>query len=510
MADILLFCERASGIRLRSYQREVAKTIVDSVIHNLGLSIVVMFPRQSGKNELQAQVEAYLLARYASLGAEIVKVSPTWRPQSLNAMRRLEKVLERNSFTREQDWECESGYIFRLERARIYFLSGAPEANIVGATASTLLEVDEAQDVEIAKFDKDIAPMAASTNATRVFWGTAWTAQTLLGRELRAAQDAQDKDGRRRVFRLNCEQVAAEVPPYRDFVCQQVARLGRQNPMVKTQYFSEEIDAEGSMFPPSRLALIAAQASETCTHPQPGHSYALMLDVAGEDEAAQSAAAAERPFSSGLGLKNPGRDATAATLVEVDLSTLEDELIARPTYRVIQRRIWVGVRHTRLYAELRALAHLWAVHWLVVDATGVGAGLSSFLEKPFPNRLLPVLFTGKVKSDLGWGFLEMVDGGRFKDCSASPTDAAAMVLSRMFIEQLQNCQYEILPGPEKRMRWGVPDGKRSHLSGELLHDDLVVSAALAVILDQQSWNTGGPSLVVPRRDPLAEMDEEGW
>ena len=81
-------------------------------------------------------------------------------------------------------WKKESGYIYKLNTARIYFLSGGPEANIVGATASTLLEVDEAQDVQIAKFDKDINPMAASTNATRVFWGTAWTSKTLLAREL--------------------------------------------------------------------------------------------------------------------------------------------------------------------------------------------------------------------------------------------------------------------------------------------------------------------------------------
>jgi hypothetical protein len=51
----------------------------------------------------------------------------------------------------------------------IHFLSAAPSSNIVGATVSLLLECDEAQDVEIAKWDKEIAPMAASTNATRVF-----------------------------------------------------------------------------------------------------------------------------------------------------------------------------------------------------------------------------------------------------------------------------------------------------------------------------------------------------
>ncbi len=62
-------------------------------------------------------------------------------------------------------------------KRELTFLSAAPGSNVVGATASTLLQLDEAQDIEIAKYDKQIAPMAASTNATRVFWGTAWAAR---------------------------------------------------------------------------------------------------------------------------------------------------------------------------------------------------------------------------------------------------------------------------------------------------------------------------------------------
>jgi hypothetical protein len=92
LRDVSLFCE-GSGIRLRSYQKQVAESIVDSAIRGKGLSFVVIFPRQSGKNELQAQLEAYLLSVCSVEGTELVKVSPTWKPQSLNAMRRLERVL---------------------------------------------------------------------------------------------------------------------------------------------------------------------------------------------------------------------------------------------------------------------------------------------------------------------------------------------------------------------------------------------------------------------------------
>ena len=180
------FTQMASGITLRKYQRGVLSAIFDSVLNERGLSLVVIFPRQSGKNELQAQLETYLLTLFSNFPVEMVKVSPTLEPQALTAMRRLERTVKKNKLT-QRIWVKESGSTYRIGEARITFLSAAPESNIVGATASALLEVDEAQDVLCVKYEKDVAPMSASTNATRVFWGTAWTADTLLARELRAS-----------------------------------------------------------------------------------------------------------------------------------------------------------------------------------------------------------------------------------------------------------------------------------------------------------------------------------
>ena len=249
----LLFIEALSGIRLRKYQVGPAKAITQSVLDHSGRTYVIIFPRQSGKNELQAQIEFYLLSILNDRDAELVKASPTWKPQSLNAMRRLERVLDRNEVTKNA-WSKESGFVIKVNKARIYFLSGSETANVVGATANVLLQCDEAQDVTIHKWDKDFGPMAASTNATRVFWGTAWTSKTLLARERKAAEKLQAEDGIQRVWILNAEDVAAEVPRYGDFVAAQIAKLGRNHPMIKTQFFSEEIDAEGGMFPPERLA----------------------------------------------------------------------------------------------------------------------------------------------------------------------------------------------------------------------------------------------------------------
>ncbi len=373
LRDPIAFTEYTGGIRLRQYQCGPMLTILKSVLSRRGLSFVVMFPRQSGKNELQAQLECYLLALLSQTPAEMVKISPTWKPQSLNAMRRLERVLQRNTIT-QRLWHKESGYIYRVGTARMLFFSGAPEANIVGATASTLLEVDEAQDVSITKYDKDIAPMAASTNATRVFWGTAWTSQTLLARELRAARQSEQADGIRRAFVLTAREVAAEVEAYGRFVEEQTARLGRDHPLVKTQFYSEEIDAEGGMFPPARRDMMRGR-HPSAGQPRPGSVYAMLLDIAGEDESAAE---------NGASLVNRHRDSTALTIVEVDLSTLQDDLLKAPTYRCVH----AGSDRHHTYAgtaSCTGLIEIWQPQEVGIDANGFGAGAGFLPSKTVPQ-----------------------------------------------------------------------------------------------------------------------------
>ena len=539
LSSPITFVDRGSPLTLRTYQVEVAQAIAESVLTQAGLSFVVMFPRQSGKNELQAQIEAFLLARLSTSPAEMIKVSPTFKPQTENAMRRLERALKSNILTKTL-WSKHQGYIYRLNDACIYFFSGEPTSNIVGATASTLLSIDEAQDIEIPKYDKDIAPMAASTNATRVFWGTAWTSTTLLARELRAAREAQARDGRRRVFVMDADQVAAEVPAYGDFVAEQVRRLGRHNPMVRTQYYSEEIDAEGGLFPPQRVALMRG-AHAASTEPQRGKTYAFLIDVAGEDEAQRNPGG----FRRGEEQLYPARDATALTIIEVDTATLADPLIAAPTYRALARHLWTGVKHTTIFSTITSLGAIWQPRHIVIDATGIGAGLSSFLAKAYPERVIPFIFNSSTKSKLGWDFLAIVDTGRWKEHIPAPPTLAphasageqsgggAIVdtgrwkdwapdavgsnggspettgqLQTQFWNELAAVQYQILPGPNKTMRWSVPDSARNPDTGEPIHDDLVISAALSAVLDTEiEWFIPSETTIIHAADVMTDLDK---
>jgi len=490
LSDVRVFSKVVVRRPLRAYQLEPARAIIESVLTKRGLTFAVVMARQAGKNELSAQLEAYLMNLYQQVrGAQLVKASPTYKPQTINSKLRLRDCLD-NAWNKHQV-RSDEGYIVRLGRCRAFFFSAHPGSNVVGATASVLLECDEAQDVDEEKWNKEFVPMGASTNVTTVFYGTIWTSRTLLARVMRRLREQEAQDGIKRVWMAPWEMVAAEVPAYGEHVKKEMARLGPEHPIVKTQYCLMEIDEAGRLFGEERRARMLGD------HPRQrratkGQLYALLVDVAGEDEELEGAELREA---------NRRKDSTVVTVVRVDLSALDDPLLALPRYEVVDRHWWTGKRQTEVYAAILDLFSTWRASYIVVDATGVGAGLSSFLRKRLglcpakgagrmgrgkddsrqsssrrtqpPGAVFPLEFTRASKSDLGWDFIGVVESGRYKDYR--PDEAAD---SREFWREVSACEFEVLPGPGKMMRWGVPDPD---------HDDLVISAALCSCLDWLEW-----------------------
>ena len=492
LSDIRNFSSLVLKLPLRHYQLRPADAILDSVLHGKGLTFAVMMSRQAGKNELSAQLEAYLLNLYRRRGGGIVKGSPTFKPQTVNSILRLSDRL--NNVWNRKEYRRREGYIIQLAGARAFFFSADPAANVVGATASLLLEGDEVQDITQAKWDKDFTPMGASTNVTTVFYGTAWTSNTFLAQSIAFLQQQQAKDGIRRVFQVTADEVAAEVPAYGSFVKTQVARLGRNHPLVKTQFFLETIDGSGGLFPPARRALMFGDHPRR-HDPEPGHRYAILVDVAGEDEI-------EGSELDRMMLANPRRDATAITIVDVILSTEGPQSrpgARRRVFRTVDRQIHLGTRHTALHAKIAALAEHWHAPWVVVDATGVGAGLASFLTRTLGDRVTPVEFSPSVKSDIGWDFLAIVETGRYRDYV---DDQAAD--TRQFWYEVQSCQYEIGTGPGKRMKWGVWEAPAYDGLVARGHDDLLISAALISILDKLDVPGDAVGDIVTRRCVVVE------
>lgn len=448
MTQIARFSAHLLHRPLRAYQYAVAAAIVDSVLHRKGMTFAVMMSRQAGKNETSAHIEAFLLNYFRQRGGNIVKVSPTFKPQTINSLLRLQGLYERADLPPA---ESQHGYMLAVGRARCSFYSGAPGANVVGATADILLEADEAQDLDRLKWNKEFRPMGASTNVTSVLWGTAWTADTLLAETIRSLRLAEAQDGQQRVFTVPWPRVAAEVPAYGDYVRAEIDRLGPDHPLIRTQYELAEIASQGGMFPPALRVLMQGQHPRSRT-PSDRAAHIITVDVGGVAE--------DHMQGYLLRATEPRRDSTALTVFRV-----ERLACGLPRYLVQDRYYWTGTPHHQLLPAIVRIAQIWQPTQIIVDATGIGAGLASFLKAELGSRLVPFVFTAESKSRLGWDFLALCNSGRLVDHAPDGS-----IEYDQFWREVQAADYEIVDNATRRMRWGVAD--------PTVHDDLLVSAAL--------------------------------
>ena len=102
------------------------------------------------------------------------------------------------------------------------------------------------------------------------------------------------------------------------------------------------------------------------------------------------------------------------TIGELDFS-MGSQMVSEPLIRVIEHFWWTGKKHSELYPQLvDILKNVWHCRRVVVDATGVGQPVSSFLRKSLGSRVSPFTFTAQSKSQLGFRLLATVNSGRLK------------------------------------------------------------------------------------------------
>jgi hypothetical protein len=462
LADIEVFGSTVLGMPLRPYQAAVARAVLASIDRHLGHSLTVMMPRQSGKNQLSAHLEAYLLTRKQRTGGSLVKCAPTFQPQIQVSIDRLLRALD-NPLTHGQA-RRRDGHVVDLGLAQITFFSAEPGANVVGATASLLLECDEAQDVHPDKWEKDFRPMGATANVTSVLYGTPWTDDTLLARQITLNREAEARDGVRRHFQVSWEEVAAANPTYGLHVQAEMDRLGEHHPIVRTQYLLRTVAGGGRFLDDAQVALLLGEHPPE-DGPSPRHvgpgAYVAGIDVAGEDE--------EDPDGQAVRV-NPRRDATVLTIAYAAQTRVENRVL-EPSFEVVHQYSWRGDRHRELYPRILSLvAEHWHCRSIVVDATGVGGGLAAFLGAALgPSRVRPYHYTAASKSQLAYDFLAAVNGGRFK-LHVESADPVANDLRRDLLGQCEAARYAMRANHV--MTFFVPERRG--------HDDLLNAAALLV------------------------------
>jgi len=452
-----------AGVRdfsaVRPYQREVMQAVLASIVKRRGLSFSVEIARQGGKNELSARLEFLLLAAYCDLEVTSIKAAPTFDPQCRISMDRLWARLEEAGLGRTARREGRN--CIRLGRARQLFLSAAPASNVVGHTADLLLEVDEAQNVDPDKFDKELQPMVAATGGTTVFYGTPWDDSTLLERAKQAHLALERRDGVRRHFEYDADVVAAHNPRYRRHLERERTRLGADHPFFLSQYYLRAAPGAGRLLGPTQLALLRG-AHPRLDAPLPGETYVAGLDVGGE--------------AGGEG----GREHDATVLTLGRLRFPEASPAAEPEVEVVRHYAWSGAAHTSVHAALAALLGEWRPTRLVVDATGIGEPVAAFLARACPAVAVePWKLTSASKSRLGYGLVTAANAGRLRVYAGA--EAAECW------RQLERCRAVYRAGERLDFFVDERDG----------HDDYVVSLALAV----EAASGSAPRRARGRRNP---------
>ncbi|MGB2854767.1 MAG: hypothetical protein WBC55_09995 [Dehalococcoidia bacterium] len=448
---------------LRPYQIEVVRAILDSVLNRRGLTFSVEIARQGGKNELSAQLELLLLTLNIDRARNLVKCSPTFKPQTVISMMRLKDRL--NDAGYGGFWASELGYIIRLGEARAIFLSADESANVVGTTAHILLEVDESQDVSREKYSKDFKPMGATTNVTTVHYGTTWDDSTLLEEVKQANLELERIDGVRRHFRYDWEEVAKYNPDYLSYVEGERQRLGESHPLFQTQYCLRPIRGGGGFLSLQQQAQLAG--SHPRLHlPAKGKVYVAGIDLAGEAEEGEDAI---------LRAIKPRRDSTVVTIGELDFTTPTGSRGASaPRIKLVEHYWWTGTSHTSLYPQLvDILKNVWGCKRVVVDSTGVGAGVASFLARALGKTVVrPFLFTQQSKSKLGFNLLAAVNSGRVKMYAGDPSVLQLKEKEEYGEFWLQMERAKSFYRPSQTMNFYVPPDEG--------HDDFLISLALLV------------------------------
>jgi hypothetical protein len=436
--------------KLRPYQREVASAVLDSVFKRKGLTFSVEMARQGGKNELSAQLELLLLTLYMSQPENLIKCAPTFKPQTVISMMRLRDRLNDAGFG--GIWAAEMGYIIRLGNARAVFLSADESSNVVGNTAHILLEIDEAQDVSKEKYTKEFKPMGATTNVTTVHYGTTWDDATLLEEVKQTNLEMERRDGIKRHFRYDWPEIARHNPDYRAYVEGERARLGEDHPLFLTQYRLLPIRGGGGFLSRQQLAQLKGRHSRK-HRGEVGRIYVAGIDIAGEAEG-------DYPTTSKI-----QQDSTVVTIGELDFSICDD-IRKQPRIRVVEHYRWTGAKHSELYSRLvDILKSVWKCRRVVVDATGIGQPVSSFLRKALGSRVSAFTFTAKAKSELGFNLLAAVNAGRLK------------VYKNDGSEEAQEFWLEM---EKAKSQFRASQTMNFYVSPAEGHDDFLMSLALAV------------------------------
>ena len=259
---------------LTPYQSEIARAVLDSVLHERRLTFTVEIARGGGAREISAQLEMLLLSLHVNDGVRLLRVAPA---EGMEPSSRLRGYLERSSL--QGLWSAEMGTV-RLGRSIVRYVTPeelGPTLVTPRTQAAGLIEVAAAQLVEPATYDRWLVPLAEATGATTVLYGAPLNGESRFEEIKQRNRELEASDGIRRHFRVTWEQAAEALPGYRDRMTEARSRLGEEHPEFQTAYLLRPVAASGPFLSAPRQRL--AEGDRRHREPSVGDRYAASIVV---------------------------------------------------------------------------------------------------------------------------------------------------------------------------------------------------------------------------------------
>jgi hypothetical protein len=400
-------------------QAKAARIIEEAIRNPHAQRIAIRSARQTMKNEVAALVHVRFLVMHKSCGGSIVRTAPTYDPQIVNSKMRLEQAVADDLVISRNEVRSREGNIRQYGRATIQFLSTGG-ARVEGATASKLLDIDEAHLVDKGSFNEKFMPMRAFFAAPTCMWGVAADKNDLLYEQvchnLGHPPDPGQVIAEKGVLQFPASLWCELRPEYRATYEADVKQLGADNPKILTQYDLVDVDTTGGFLKAHQLRTILAGQHPARRAPRSGEwlEHVAVIDIGGEDESGETLGS--EMMSSGA------RDSTVAYVIEVDHDPVEKaKHNGHPMCRVIFGYWWTGKQlatdpKTGLPGQQEILLSLlkkFDVRRYVVDARGVGLQLASYLTQRHRGGLAYAAGSGSVSDDC-YSFLGIVSNGAFQ------------------------------------------------------------------------------------------------
>lgn len=375
------FMQQLYKRQLYDYQTQPSNKIIEMALTGQGKEIYIEFSRQSGKTTGVTDTINFLLI---FINDFIKELKIPWAGQNWTAIIGApQKDQAKTDFDRIKDglelaapifnisFEESNGTTLKLSNGcTVHCFPISPTSHIESKTGH-LLVFEEAQDILDAEADKKMTPMGASTNAPKIYIGTAgykicqfykgvnsgdqnafvYPAPMIIAeRRKRYEEDGNE-------WHLN----------YEKFINNEIMKKGEMNPEVQTQYFLKWQLEQGMWMTEERFkqCLVDEAPVRECKD----HPVLIGMDVAKESDVTFLTA-----------LRKIGQKKITRTIYEDGAKEIQ---VIAPVYQVLNWFMIRGVLYQDQWEAVDEWLERWNVSKMNIDSTGSGDSTADYYVKRY-------------------------------------------------------------------------------------------------------------------------------